>query len=127
MTASAALSSPVERAERHFRLGELHLKDQRRRAAREEFDKAVETVPESGYDVREEPRFQRYYTELVDRVYRLGTQHGAPSTQAGTARPPAQSTGGLAEDYVTAVINPAEAQFGTGEGLPQQQQGGGGQ
>ena len=69
----------VEEAEKHFRLGELNLKDQKRQAAREEFDKAVDTVLESGMDVRANPRLQRYYLELVERVYRYEVPQGAPS------------------------------------------------
>jgi len=68
----------VEDAEKHFRLGELNLKDQKRHAAREEFDKAVDTVLESGMDVRANPRLQRYYLELVERVYRYEVPQGVP-------------------------------------------------
>lgn len=68
----------VEDAEKHFRLGELNLKDQKRQAAREEFDKAVDTVLESGMDVRSNPRLNRYYLELVERVYRYEVPQGVP-------------------------------------------------
>ena len=57
-------------AEDHFKKGDLNLNDRKRQAAREEFDKAVDTVLESGMDVRSNPRLQRYYLELVERVYR---------------------------------------------------------
>lgn len=60
----------ITRSEEHFKLGELNLNDQKRQAAREEFDKAVDTVLESGMDVRSNPRLQRFYLELVERVYR---------------------------------------------------------
>jgi membrane-bound lytic murein transglycosylase D len=60
----------IARSEEHFKLGELNLRDQRREAARAEFDKAVDAVLESGMDVRSNPRLQRYYMELVERVYR---------------------------------------------------------
>src|SRR2546423_1374514 len=56
----------ITRAEEHFNLGKLNLKDQKRQAAREEFDKAVDTVLESGIDVRANPRLNRYYLELVE-------------------------------------------------------------
>jgi membrane-bound lytic murein transglycosylase D len=68
----------VEDAEKHFRLGELNLKDQKRQAAREEFDKAVDTVLESGMDVRSNPRLNRYYVELVERVYRYEVPQAVP-------------------------------------------------
>jgi membrane-bound lytic murein transglycosylase D len=76
----------VEDAEKHFRLGELNLKDQKRQAAREEFDKAVDTVLESGMDVRSNPRLNRFYLELVERVYRYEVPQavpGAPRAQDG--------------------------------------------
>jgi membrane-bound lytic murein transglycosylase D len=76
----------VDDAEKHFRLGELNLKDQKRQAAREEFDKAVDTVLEAGMDVRSNPRLQRYYLELVERVYRYEVPQGVPAQRpAGAA------------------------------------------
>lgn len=110
-SAPPGVDQVIERAERHFRLGELNLKNQKRQAAREEFDKAVETVLESGYDVRAEPRLQRYYLELVESVYRLETSHSAPAAQSRDTRLLASPASRQAEDYVTAVINHAEAQF----------------
>ncbi|MBV9928683.1 MAG: transglycosylase SLT domain-containing protein [Acidobacteria bacterium] len=71
----------VEDAEKHFRLGELNLKDQKRQAAREEFDKAVDTVLESGMDVRSNPRLNRYYLELVERVYRYEVPQNVPGAR----------------------------------------------
>src|SRR5437588_463101 len=61
----------IERAEAHFKQGELNLKDRNPEAARAEFDKAVDTLLESGMDVRAHPRLQTYYVQLVERVYRL--------------------------------------------------------
>src|SRR5437764_15264136 len=58
----------IERAEAHYRQGELNLKDRNPEAARSEFDKAVDTLLESGMDVRANPRLQTYYLELVQRV-----------------------------------------------------------
>jgi membrane-bound lytic murein transglycosylase D len=75
------VSKIVEDAEKHFRLGELNLKDQKRQAAREEFDKAVDTVLESGMDVRSNPRLNRYYVELVERVYRYEVPQAVPSAR----------------------------------------------
>jgi membrane-bound lytic murein transglycosylase D len=72
----------VTRAEEHFRLGELNLKDQKRQAAREEFDKAVDIVLESGIDVRSNPKLQNYYLQLVERVYRFEVPQGAPTNGA---------------------------------------------
>ena len=87
----------VEDAEKHFRLGELNLKDQKRQAAREEFDKAVDIVLESGMDVRSNPRLQRYYLELVERVYRYEVPQGSPvqTAQNGAAFVAVAQQGGL--------------------------------
>lgn len=93
------VSRIVEDAEKHFRLGELNLKDQKRQAAREEFDKAVDTVLESGMDVRSNPRLNRYYVELVERVYRYEVPQGVPVSRpapnGATFQTVAQQDGGV--------------------------------
>ena len=71
----------IDDAEKHFRLGELNINDRKRQAAREEFDRAVDTVLESGIDVRSNPRLNRYYLELVERVYRFEVPQGTPVQQ----------------------------------------------
>ncbi|HET6852104.1 MAG TPA: transglycosylase SLT domain-containing protein [Pyrinomonadaceae bacterium] len=81
--ASSARSIPTEveqsegrinqimtRSEDHFRRGKLNLEDNKREQAREEFDKAVDSILESGFDVRASQRLQTYYLELVERIYR---------------------------------------------------------
>jgi membrane-bound lytic murein transglycosylase D len=68
---AGAVAQLIERAEAHFKQGELNLKDRNPEAARAEFDKAVDTLLESGMDVRANPRLQTYYLQLVERVYRL--------------------------------------------------------
>ena len=81
--ASSARSIPTEveqsegrvnqimtRAEDHFRRGKLNLEDNKREQAREEFDKAVDSILESGFDVRASQRLQTFYLELVERIYR---------------------------------------------------------
>ena len=60
----------VARAEDHFRKGKLNLEDNKREQARQEFDKAVDSILESGFDVRASQRLQTYYLELVERIYR---------------------------------------------------------
>jgi membrane-bound lytic murein transglycosylase D len=59
----------IARAEDHFRKGKLNLDDRKREQAREEFDKAVDSILESGYDVRASQKLQTYYLELVERIY----------------------------------------------------------
>ena len=75
------VQSIIARADEHFKLGELNLKDNKRQAAREEFDKAVDTVLESGMDVRSNPRLQHYYLVLVENIYRYEVPQGVPTRQ----------------------------------------------
>lgn len=60
----------IARAEDHFRKGKLNLEDRKREQARQEFDKAVDSILESGFDVRASQKLQTYYLELVERIYR---------------------------------------------------------
>src|SRR5689334_20038518 len=60
----------ISRAEDHFRKGKLNLEDNKRNQAREEFDKAIDSILESGFDVRASQKLQTYYLELVERIYR---------------------------------------------------------
>jgi membrane-bound lytic murein transglycosylase D len=71
----------IEDAEKHFKLGKMNLDDHKRQAAREEFDKAVDVVLESGMDVRSNPRLNRYYVELVERVYREEVPQNVPAAR----------------------------------------------
>src|ERR671914_740603 len=77
----------MARAEDHFRRGKLNLEDNKREQAREEFDRAVDSILESGFDVRASQRLQTYYLELVERIYREevpSTQPVAPGTSTMT-------------------------------------------
>src|SRR4029079_17362497 len=60
----------INKAEDHFRKGKLNLEDSKREQARDEFDKAVDSILESGFDVRASQKLQTYYLELVERIYR---------------------------------------------------------
>src|ERR1044071_9775938 len=64
------ISQIMARAEDHFRKGKLNLEDNKRNEAREEFDKAIDSILESGFDVRASQKLQTYYLELVERIYR---------------------------------------------------------
>ncbi|HEY3579939.1 MAG TPA: hypothetical protein VGK82_05325, partial [Pyrinomonadaceae bacterium] len=66
----ARIAQIIARSEDHFRKGKLNLDDHKREQAREEFDKAVDSILESGYDVRASQKLQTYYLELVERIYR---------------------------------------------------------
>src|SRR5438477_6991652 len=60
----------IERAEAYFKQGKLNLEDNKRDAARSDFDKAVDEILMSGMDVRANQKLQKYYLELVERIYR---------------------------------------------------------
>src|SRR5258708_36618924 len=64
------VSKVITIAEDHFRKGKLNLEDNKRDQARDEFDKAVDSILESGLDVRASQRLQGFYLELVERIYR---------------------------------------------------------
>src|SRR4029453_390737 len=59
----------IASAEDHFCKGKLNLEDSKREKARDEFDKAVDSILESGFDVRASQKLQSYYLELVERIY----------------------------------------------------------
>jgi membrane-bound lytic murein transglycosylase D len=67
----ARVTQLITQSEARFKEGEIHLKANERLQAREKFDKAVDTILESGMDVRASQKLQTYYLELVERVYRL--------------------------------------------------------
>src|SRR5213075_2481921 len=79
---NAKVSLFISQAEDHFRKGKLNLEDNKREAARDEFDRAVDTLLESGLDVRANQRLQTFYLELVERIYReeVPIGHGVQHT-----------------------------------------------
>ncbi|MET0625214.1 MAG: transglycosylase SLT domain-containing protein [Pyrinomonadaceae bacterium] len=108
------VSRIIEEAEKHFRLGELNLKDHKRQAAREAFDKAVDIVLESGMDVRSNPRLQRYYLELVENVYRYEVPQGSPAQRPaadGAAFVAVAQQQGGAQQPVPAEVGFVEQKF----------------
>jgi membrane-bound lytic murein transglycosylase D len=94
--ADAPALQVIAKAEDHFKKGKLNLDDNRREQARDEFDKAVDVILESGMDVRANQRLQTYYLELVERIYRLEVPN-QPSA------PPAPQGGMLASNTVVPV------------------------
>lgn len=60
----------ISRAEDHFRRGKLLLEDNERAAAREEFDRAMDAILESGIDVRSSEQLKSFYENLIERIYR---------------------------------------------------------
>ncbi len=75
----------IARAEDHFRKGKLNLEDSKREQARQEFDKAVDSILESGFDVRASQKLQTYYLELVERIYREEVPLQQPTAAPNTA------------------------------------------
>jgi len=74
------ISQIIARSEDHFRKGKLNLEDKKREQARDEFDKAVDTILESGLDVRASQRLQTFYLALVERIYREEVPQQQPAT-----------------------------------------------
>jgi len=81
-------------AEDNFRKGKLNLEDNKRDQARADFDKAVDTILESGLDVRASQRLQGFYLELVERIYREEVPLTRAPVQAHMPELVAQNTGG---------------------------------
>ena len=81
----------IAKAEDHFRKGKLNLEDNRREQARDEFDRAVDAILESGMDVRASQRLQVFYLELVERIYREEVPSN-PLPAANTSQLVAQNT-----------------------------------
>src|SRR6185369_874737 len=75
----------IARAEDHFRKGKLNLEDSKRDQARDEFDKAVDSILESGFDVRASQKLQAYYLELVERIYREEVPLQVPTAAPGNS------------------------------------------
>jgi membrane-bound lytic murein transglycosylase D len=78
------VSQVINKAEDHFRKGQLNLDDNKREQARDEFDKAVDSVLESGMDVRANHRLQNFYLELIERIYRLEVPQPRVAPQASS-------------------------------------------
>jgi len=106
----------IERAEGYFKQGKLNLEDNKRDAARFDFDKAVDEILMSGMDVRGSQKLQKYYLELVERIYREEVpvlQAQPPVQQPATpvvAQNPATSTSDKVEKV--AKVQPKQIQIG---------------
>jgi membrane-bound lytic murein transglycosylase D len=99
----------ITQSEARFKEGELHLKAGERLQAREKFDKAVDTILESGMDVRASQKLQTYYLELVERVYRLEVpqqQQVTPRMEVASLNMSSTSTGQFQQDEKDAPQDP---------------------
>ena len=87
----AQVGEVISRAEDHFRKGKLNLEDNKREQARDEFDKAVDSILESGLDVRASQRLQVFYLELVEKIYREEVPLGRAPVQTNISELVAQN------------------------------------
>jgi membrane-bound lytic murein transglycosylase D len=87
----AQVGQVISRAEDHFRKGKLNLEDNKREQARDEFDKAVDSILESGLDVRASQRLQTFYLELVEKIYREEVPLGRTPVQTNISELVAQN------------------------------------
>jgi LysM repeat protein len=60
----------IERAEAYFKNGKMNLADNKRESARADFDRAIDEILTSGFDVRASHKLEAFYFELVERIYR---------------------------------------------------------
>ena len=87
----AQVGEVISRAEDHFRKGKLNLEDNKREQARDEFDRAVDSILESGLDVRASQRLQVFYLELVEKIYREEVPLGRAPVQTNISELVAQN------------------------------------
>jgi len=97
------VSRVITAAEDHFRKGKLNLEDNKRDQARDEFDKAVDSILESGLDVRASQRLNDFYLKLVESIYREEVPLGRNPVQGNVSELVAQNG-----NSGTAAQSPAE-------------------
>ena len=86
------VSKVIATAEDHFRKGKMELDANKRTKARDHFDMAVDSILESGLDVRGNHRLQWFYLELVDRIYKEEVPLTRPSATQAVTELVAQNT-----------------------------------
>jgi membrane-bound lytic murein transglycosylase D len=69
--AEARIRQVTNDSGRYFKQGLLHLQDNRRSEAREDFDKSVEVFLLSGVDVQRNQTMRDCYSQLIETVYRM--------------------------------------------------------
>ncbi|HEY0408437.1 MAG TPA: transglycosylase SLT domain-containing protein [Pyrinomonadaceae bacterium] len=68
--ADLRVTNIINKAETHFKNGKLELENSRREQARDQFDKAIDSILDSGLDVRSYPKLREYFVQLTERIYR---------------------------------------------------------
>ncbi|MGA9995192.1 MAG: transglycosylase SLT domain-containing protein [Pyrinomonadaceae bacterium] len=107
------VTQTIEKAERHYKQGLLNLSDNKREQARDEFDKAVDAILESGLDVRANRRLQTYYLELIEQIYRLEVpQAGAQVNTALAQNQQQQEPSGSSATAKNEQQQPQQQQIG---------------
>ncbi len=101
----------IANAEDHFRKGKLNLEDNKRDHARDEFDKAVDSILESGLDVRASHRLQSFYLELVERIYREEVPLSHVPSQANVSELVAQNSSAAQQKNDPPQIGFSEQKF----------------
>ncbi len=71
LPASDALPALLAEADEAARRGEEHLRAGHLEAARHEFNRAVDLLLDSGLNLREDPRLESAFDDLVDRIHEL--------------------------------------------------------
>jgi membrane-bound lytic murein transglycosylase D len=74
------VSNIISKAETHFKNGKLELENSRREQARDQFDRAIDSILDSGLDVRSHPRLREYFVQLTERIYREEVPQFAPQS-----------------------------------------------
>lgn len=94
----------VDQAEKLFNAGREALEAKNRGEARAQFDKAVDVILDSGIDVRSNPGLQRFYLELIERIYRIEVPNVSTQGQMVAATFNSEETqfGFVQQDYVPA-------------------------
>ncbi len=69
--AEARIRQVTNDSGKYFKQGLLHLQDNRRSQAREDFDKSVEVFLLSGVDVQRSQPMRECYSQLIETVYRM--------------------------------------------------------
>lgn len=70
----------IKTAELHFNQGDNLIKTNKRFEAKQEFNAAVDVILNAGIDIRANPRLNKYYYELIERIYRIEVpQYASPS------------------------------------------------
>lgn len=71
----------IDRSNGYYQSAEVNFKDGNFERARREYDRAIDIMLESGFDIRSDARLQQYYQSLVDQIFQrqMTLLTGAPA------------------------------------------------